>query len=121
MADYLGFLFVLIVAIILGLALPVLHQLLGPSRPKEKKLMPYESGMDPVGTARERFSVKFYLVAMLFIIFDVEVIFMYPWAAQYKELTNQFGMFPFIEMLVFILILLVGYIYLYKKEGFKWD
>ena len=78
--------------------------------------------MDPVGTAHERFSVKFYLIAMLFILFDIEVVFMYPWAVQFKELiieTDSF--FPFIEMLVFVIILFVGYIYVYKKGGLKWS
>jgi len=109
------------VAALLGLALPILHQLLGPRRPNYKKLMPYESGMDPIGSARDRFSVKFYLIAMLFIIFDIEVIFMYPWAVQYKELTAMFGLYPLLEMGAFVLILFVGYIYLYKKGGFNWD
>lgn len=119
--EYIGFGLILIVAIILGLALPVLGQILGPLRPQAKKLMPYESGMDPVGTARDRFSVKFYLIAMLFIIFDIEVIFMYPWASNFKQLSQQFGAFPFWEMLIFMAILFVGYIYLYKKGGFSWD
>lgn len=121
MNEYISFGMMLIAALTLGTALPLLNQLMGPNRPKEKKLMPYESGMDPVGTARDRFSVKFYLIAMLFIIFDIEIIFMYPWAVQYKQLAQEFGAFPFIEMLVFIIILFVGYIFLYKKGGFDWD
>lgn len=108
-------------AAVLGLALPVLHQILGPNRPTMKKLMPYESGMDPIGSARDRFSVKFYLIAMLFILFDIEVIFMYPWAVQYKQLGLAYGLYPFIEMLTFVVILFVGYIYLYRKGGFTWD
>lgn len=120
-SEYIGFGLILIVAIVLGVALPALNVVLGPFRPNKKKLMAYESGMDPVGSARERFSVKFYLIAMLFIIFDIEVIFMYPWAVQFKQLAQQFGAFPFIEMMVFVVILFVGYIYLYKKGGFDWD
>jgi NADH-quinone oxidoreductase subunit A len=119
--EYIGFGLMLATAIVLGLALPVLGQILGPLRKTQKKLMPYESGMDPVGTARDRFSVKFYLIAMLFIIFDIEIIFMYPWAVQFKELAQAFGAFPFLEMLIFMAILFVGYIYLYKKGGFNWD
>jgi NADH-quinone oxidoreductase subunit A len=73
--------------------------------------------MDPVGSARDRFSVKFYIVAMLFILFDIEVVFMYPWAVQYKQL----GVYAFAEMVTFIVILFVGYIYVFKKGGFEWD
>ncbi len=115
--------FILIgIALVLALLLTNLSRLLGPWRPNVIKNSVYESGMDPVGTAHERFSVKFYLVAMLFILFDIEVVFMYPWAVQFKELiieTDSF--FPFIEMLVFVIILFVGYIYVYKKGGLKWS
>lgn len=121
--EYLGLVAILFLSLVVGLALPLLSRFAGPFRPKftKTKLVPYESGMDPVGSARERFSVKFYLVAMLFIIFDIEVIFMYPWAVQYKELANDFGIFPFVEMMVFIAILFIGYIYLRKKKGLKFD
>ena len=77
--------------------------------------------MDPVGTAHERFSVKFYMVAMLFILFDIEIVFMYPWAVQYKELAQSMGMFPLVEMMVFVVILFVGYIYVLKKGGLDWE
>jgi NADH-quinone oxidoreductase subunit A len=73
--------------------------------------------MPPVGSARERFSVKFYIIAMLFIVFDIEVVFMYPWAVMFKRL----GMFGFVEMGVFILILLVGYVYVWKKGALEWE
>jgi NADH-quinone oxidoreductase subunit A len=73
--------------------------------------------MEPVRTARERFSVKFYLVAMLFILFDIEIVFMYPWAVRFRDL----GMFGFIEMLVFVLVLLVGYLYILRKGALRWD
>lgn len=120
--EYLGLAIMLTLAGALGVALPTLSRWLGPYKPKaQNKLTTYESGMDPVGTARERFSVKFYLVAMLFIIFDIEVIFMYPWAVNFQEFSREFGMFPIWEMLVFVLIVFVGYIYLRKKEAFKWD
>ncbi len=115
--EYINLLLLFLVALGLGLILPTITQILGPSRKKPLKDMAYESGMDPIGNAHERFSIKFYLIAMVFIIFDVEVIFMYPWAAQFKEL----GAFAFMEMLVFMIILFVGYIYLYKKGGFDWE
>lgn len=119
--------FILIgIALFLGFLLTNLSKLLGPFRPNKIKASAYESGMDPVGTAHERFSVKFYLVAMLFILFDIEVVFMYPWAVQYRQLLDgsllgEKSFFPFIEMLVFVVILFVGYIYVYKKEGLKWS
>lgn len=120
MKEYIPIAVLIGAATVLGIFLGNLSKLMGPFRPKARKLVVYESGMDPVGSAHERFSVKFYLVAMLFILFDIEVIFMYPWASRYKEMLNEFGMFPFYEMLVFIAILFVGYIYVYKKGGLKW-
>ena len=115
--EYIAFLLVLAAGLGLGLVLPILTQIVGPSRKTQNKLVVYESGMDPVGSARDRFSVKFYLVAMLFIIFDIEIVFMYPWAVNYKQL----GLFGFIEMLVFVVILFVGHIYLVRKGGLKWE
>jgi NADH-quinone oxidoreductase subunit A len=120
--NYLGLAIILGLAAAIGVLLPLLSRFLGPYKPQAiNKELVYESGMDPVGSARERFSVKFYLVAMLFIIFDIEVIFLYPWAVNYKELVREFGLFPFWEMLVFTVILFVGYIYLRKKDAFVWD
>lgn len=81
------------------------------------KSMPYESGMKPVGNARERFSVKFYLVAMVFILFDIEAIFLYPWAVIYRQLK----LFAFFEMLVFIVLVLCGFFYIWKKGVLSWS
>lgn len=120
MNSYVPIIILGLISVGLGVLLANLSKLLGPSRPVERKTLTYESGMDPVGTGHERFSVKFYLVAMLFILFDVEVIFMYPWAVQYKQLLQEFGMFPLYEMFTFIGILFVGYIYLLKKGGLSW-
>lgn len=103
-------------ALIFGLVLININKWLGPSKPSDEKLSTYESGMEPVRTARERFSVKFYLVAMLFIVFDIEIVFMYPWAVMFRQL----GWFGLIEMLVFIAILLVGYLYIWRKGALKW-
>ncbi|HEV3484511.1 MAG TPA: NADH-quinone oxidoreductase subunit A [Vicinamibacterales bacterium] len=103
------------------------------SRPTPEKETPYESGMPPLGDARERFSVKFYMVAVLFIVFDIETVFMIPWGAHYRELScavplvngacpaGQISLFGLGEMLVFILILLVGFIYVWKKGALQWD
>ena len=102
-------------------------------RPTAEKQTPYESGMPVLGDARERFSVKFYMVAVLFIIFDIETVFMIPWGAHFKQLScsvdlvnnicpsGQISMFGLSEMLVFIAILLVGFIYVWKKGALQWD
>lgn len=95
--------------------------LFGPKRPNPEKLSTYESGMKPVGSTNERISVKYYLVAMLFIIFDLEVIFIYPWAVQFKNMFGEFGISVFVSMLIFLVVLELGYLYVYKKGGFRWD
>lgn len=95
--------------------------LFGPQRPTKTKLSPYESGMKPVGSPHERISVKYYLVAMLFIIFDLEVIFVYPWAVQFKKLYGEIGIPVFISMFIFLVVLELGFLYVYKKGGFRWD
>jgi len=77
--------------------------------------------MQPIGTTNERVSVKYYLVAMLFIIFDLEVIFIYPWAVQFKKLFGELGISVFVSMFIFLVVLELGYLYAYKKGGFKWD
>jgi NADH-quinone oxidoreductase subunit A len=81
---------------------------------------PYESGIPVLGSARERFSVKFYLVAMLFILFDIETVFMFPWAVAFHQLREIRGLL-LVEMLVFVGILAVGYVYLWKRGAFEWD
>lgn len=102
-----------------GLAFIVvgLGHLFGPRRPTPRKLAPYESGMRPIGPAMRRMPVRFYLVAVLFILFDIEVIFFLPWAVTVRQL----GVFGFIEMLVFIGVLLVGYIWVWKRGALEWD
>jgi NADH-quinone oxidoreductase subunit A len=86
-------------------------------KPSLAKLSPYECGMQPVGTARDRFSVKFYLVAMLFLLFDIEAVFLFPWAVVYHDLK----LFGFFEMLLFISTVLAGYVYVWKKGALEWD
>jgi NADH-quinone oxidoreductase subunit A len=90
--------------------------LLGKKARSPLKDTPYESGMAPVGTARERFSVKFYLVAMIFILFDIEAVFLYPWAVVYRQL----GLFGFFEMFIFVALILVGFFYVWKKGALDW-
>lgn len=101
------------------LMLGVSH-LLSTYRRTPTKIAPYESGMPVLGDARERFSVKFYLVALLFIIFDIEAVFMIPWAVAFRQLTDIAGLL-LVEMLVFVLILAVGYIYVWKRGALEWD
>jgi len=115
--DYLPILILVVLATLFAGGSMVISALLGPRRPTPEKLSPYECGIEPVGTARERFSVKFYLVAMLFIIFDMETVFLYPWAVVYKEL-KVFGV---AAMGTFLLILLVGFVYVWKKGGLEWE
>jgi NADH-quinone oxidoreductase subunit A len=101
----------------------VLSQLVGQRKQTRTKLMPYECGIDPVGSARERFSVKFYLIAMLFILFDIEAIFLIPWAVVFKQLSAESAMMRnlvYFEMMIFVALLLVGYIYVVKKGAFDW-
>jgi NADH-quinone oxidoreductase subunit A len=116
----------LMVVLALGLALTLLKaaELLGPYRPRAVKAMPYESGMDPVGTARDRYSVKFYLVAMIFIVFDVELVFLYPWAVAFRDLLAAGNEAAFVSLGIistFLFILVVGLIYDVKKGGLDWD
>ena len=104
-----------VVALVAG-GMLVLSYLLGKHRRTPEKLMPYECGMSPTGDARHRLSVRFYLVAMIFILLDVEVVFLYPWAVVFRELK----MFGFVEMLLFLLLVVAGFVYLWKKGVLDW-
>ena len=97
-----------------------LSEWLGPKNPNEIKLSTYESGMEPVLSARERVSVKYYMVAMLFILFDIEVVFLYPWAVVYREMLVENAGMIFGSMVSFLGILFVGYVYALKKRAFDW-
>jgi NADH-quinone oxidoreductase subunit A len=122
--DYLPILLVLIVAGGFAVSQILLSQLVGQRKRTRTKLMPYECGKDPVGSARERFSVKFYLIAMIFILFDIEVIFLVPWAVVFKTLAGPtFGLRNLIyaEMMVFIVLLAAGLVYVIKKGAFDWS
>jgi NADH-quinone oxidoreductase subunit A len=100
----------------------LLSQLVGQHKATRTKTMPYECGKDPVGSARERFSVKFYLVAMIFILFDIELIFLLPWAVVFRDFvtTHGLGLLIYVEMMTFVALLLVGYVYILKKGLFEW-
>lgn len=103
-----------VAAVLIGLS-----ALLGPRRPSPAKTAVYECGVTPVGSARDRFPVKFYLVAMLFIVFDIETIFLYPWAVTFRE-SGTMMLYNLGEMAVFVAILLVGYVYIWRRGGFEW-
>ena len=121
--DYLPILLMFVVAAGFAVGNVVLSQFVGQRKSTRTKLMPYECGKDPVGSARERFSVKFYLIAMIFILFDIEVIFLIPWAVVFKSFaaaSAQMRLLIYVEMMLFVLLLLVGYIYVIKKGAFDW-
>jgi NADH-quinone oxidoreductase subunit A len=107
----------ILVALAFGLGSVVFSSLIGQKKYSKVKMAPYECGCEPIGTARERFPIKFYIIAMLFILFDIEAVFLYPWAVLYKKL----GLFGLVEMGVFIVILFVGYIYVWKKGALEWE
>src|ERR1051326_630839 len=115
-ANYLPLLMHFIIAGLLASAIVTLSWIIGQRKPTRAKMSPYECGMAPIGDARERFSVKFYMVAMLFILFDVEAVFLYPWAVILRDLK----MFGFWEMMVYIGIVLVGFWYVWKKGVLDW-
>lgn len=115
--NYIPILLLLGVLVLMAGGMLLLSYLLGTHRPTREKLAPYECGVPPTGDARHRFSVKFYLVAMVFILFDVEIVFLYPWAVVF----HQLRMFGFIEMLLFLVLVLPGFIYLWKNGVFNWS
>jgi NADH-quinone oxidoreductase subunit A len=124
LVDYLPVLLMFVVAAGFAVTMVGVSQVVGQRKHTRAKLMPYECGKDPVGSARERFSVKFYLIAMIFILFDIEVIFLIPWAVVFKTFSSpQYGMknLIFFEMLVFIGLLAAGLIYVIKKGALDWS
>jgi NADH-quinone oxidoreductase subunit A len=115
--DYIPIAILIFLSTSLAVLVIIIGHVFGPKRYTETKSMAYESGMDPIGPGARQMPVHFYLIAVLFILFDIEVIFFLPWAVVFKRL----GLFGLIEMLVFIIILLVGYVYAWKKGALEWD
>jgi NADH-quinone oxidoreductase subunit A len=115
--DYLPIIVLVVISTGLGGLVVIVGHILGPRRPTQRKSLPYESGMRPIGQGARRMPVRFYLVAVLFILFDIEVIFFLPWAVVFRQL----GIFGLVEMLIFIAILLVGYVYAWKKGALEWE
>lgn len=116
-SEYLPIAVLLFVSTAVALIAIALGHLFGPRRPSERKALPYESGMTPFGPGTRRMPVRFYMVAVLFILFDVEVIFFLPWAVAFRKL----GLFGVLEMLVFIGILVIGFVYAWKKGALEWE
>jgi NADH-quinone oxidoreductase subunit A len=117
LADYLPILLMFLLAVgFVALTMVVTHWL-GPKRKTKVKLESFECGIEPRGNARQAFPIKYFLVAILFVLFDVEVIFMYPWAVNFKSL----GVTGFVEMILFIVLLLVGFFYIIKKKALEWE
>ncbi|HEX8502129.1 MAG TPA: NADH-quinone oxidoreductase subunit A [Pyrinomonadaceae bacterium] len=122
LSDYLPIALMFLVAVGFAAGNVLLSQLVGQHKATRTKTMPYECGKDPVGSARERFSVKFYLVAMVFILFDIELIFLLPWAVVFRDFVTRhgLGLLIYVEMMTFVVLLLVGYVYVLKKGLFEW-
>ena len=117
LVDYIPILLIIIFAILLASVLLTVSYLLGPKRQIKGKMSPYESGITPIGDAREKFSLRYYLIGALFILFDVEAVFLFVWAVVFKDL----GTLAFVEIVVFLLIILSGYFYVLKKGVIEWD
>ena len=117
MLEYVAIALMIVIATLVALIAIGLGTLFGPKKNTEAKSMPYESGMTPYGEGTRRMPIRFYLVAVLFILFDIEVVFFLPWAITFRQL----GLFGLIEMIIFIVILLVGYVYAWKKGALEWE
>lgn len=115
--QYLPVLLFIVIAIVVGIAPMVLGRLLGPSRPDSAKNAPYECGFEAFEDARMKFDVRYYLIAILFIIFDLEIAFLFPWAVVF----DRIGLVALIEMVLFIALLVVGFIYIWKKGALEWE
>ena len=119
--EYINNYVIVAIFVALGIFLPVaalgIGRLLRPNKPTEMKKTTYESGNEPVGVGQIRFNIRYYLFALMFVIFDVETVFLYPWAVAYKHL----GLFALVEMLIFVALLLVGLIYAWKEKVLKWN
>ena len=122
LAPYIPIAIIIILSILFGFLIVAIGHLFGPRRKTARKMMPYESGMNPIGPGTRRIPVRFYLVAVLFILFDIEIIFIIPWAVILKEFVKmKIGVFALIEMIAFIVILLVGLVYAWKKGALEWE
>jgi len=117
MLAYVAIALMVVLSVLVALIAIGLGTLFGPRKPSAAKAMPYESGMNPYGDGTRRMPVRFYLIAVLFILFDIEVVFFLPWAIVFRQL----GIFGLVEMIIFVIILLVGYVYAWKKGALEWE
>lgn len=115
--DYIPILIILIFSVLLAGVLLGISHLLGPKRYSKRKLSPYECGVPPIGDTKERFSIRYYLIAALFMLFDVEAVFLYAWAVVFRKL----GTLAFVEIIAFFAVILGGYVYILKKEALEWE
>ena len=122
MIEYVAIALMIVLATLVASIAIGMGNLFGPKKPSAEKSMPYESGMTPYGEGTRRMPVRFYLIAVLFILFDIEVVFFLPWAIVFRQLiANSLGWFALIEMVIFIVILLVGFVYAWKKGALEWE
>ncbi len=119
--SYIPIMMMMAMAIGFAIVNIIISNIVGPRNPNSEKLSTYESGMEPLGTAHGRFSVKYYMAAMLFILFDIEIVFMYPWAVSFLKIDPQLRTYSLYEMIAFIVLLFIGYIYMLRKGALKWN
>lgn len=117
MIEYIGILVMVVFSAGLALLVVGLSHILGNRTERKVKMAPYECGMETIGPTRRRLTIRYYIVAMLFLVFDLEILFLYPWAV----ITKRLGLFGFMEMIVFVAILFIGYVYVWKKGALEWE
>jgi NADH-quinone oxidoreductase subunit A len=121
LTEYLALLIFVGIAVAFGAFVIIASHLIGQRKPTPNKIAPYECGVTTVGPTRRRIPIRYYIVAMLFLLFDIELVFLYPWAVVFRDFKGAFGIFIFLEMLVFIGILVVAYIYVWKRGALEWE
>ncbi|MDR2837453.1 MAG: NADH-quinone oxidoreductase subunit A [Azonexus sp.] len=123
MENYFPILMFVLVGVVVGVLPTALGFVLGPNKPDPEKLSPYECGFEAFEDARMKFDVRYYLIAILFILFDLEIAFLFPWATIFKDIvaSESIRLFGFIEMLVFVVILVIGYVYAWAKGALEWE
>jgi NADH-quinone oxidoreductase subunit A len=119
--DYLPLVIFFGIAVAFGVFVVIASYLVGQRKPIPTKMAPYECGVTTVGTSRRRIPIRYYLVAMLFVLFDIEIVFIYPWAVVFRDLKGTLGILIFFEMLVFIGILIAAYVYIWKRGALEWE
>jgi NADH-quinone oxidoreductase subunit A len=119
--EYLPLLIFLGISIAFGVVVVILSYLVGQRKPTPTKMAPYECGVTTIGSSRRQIPIRYYIVAMLFLLFDIEIVFLYPWAVVFRDFKAAFGIFIFVEMLVFLGILIVAYIYIWRRGALEWE